>query len=163
MKKTILWLEKQKKGDCVDKVIQFIANYDDWVAVKKLKIEEKTDPRTIMEFLAGLGIGIDRKIEQNLGKLVDLNKINSTLNELISSGKGVENIAKVLATISGIKMNSVINSECNKPELQKNEQKELLDFCKAYVMKKALKECNLKVDFSEINIPGMKKSKKKKG
>ena len=72
MKKTILWLEKQKKGDCVDKVIQFIANYDDWVAVKKLKIEEKTDPRTIMEFLAGLGIGIDRKIEQNLGKATTL-------------------------------------------------------------------------------------------
>jgi len=29
--------------------IQFVANYGDWIAVKKLKIDEKMDARTIME------------------------------------------------------------------------------------------------------------------
>ncbi len=141
----------------MEKIIQFIANYDDWVAIKKLKIGPATDPRTVMEFLAGLGMGIDRKIESNLRKVVDLGKVDSALNEL-ELGKG--DVAKALSEVNSRKINSVINEITSLPEFQKNVQKELQGFCKVYAMKKALKECGLNVDYSNINIPGMKRLKK---
>ena len=47
-------------------------------------------------------------------------------------------------------------------ELSKPEKKELGQFCKVYAMKKALKQTGIMVDYSEIEIPGMKRIKKKK-
>lgn len=146
----------------MDGQIQFISNYEDWVAIKKLKITEKTNPKTVMEFLARLTTSLDRKIEDNLRKLVKLNEVDTILNEELASGKGVVNIEKNLAVVSGRKVNSVIKEICEIEGMQKNEKKALSDFCKVYSMKKALKEVKLMVDYSEIKIPGMKKSKKKK-
>lgn len=71
-----------QKGGALEKTIQFVANYDDWQAVKKLKIEEKTDSKTIIEFLASLATSLDNKVEANLGKIVDLKKIDAAVNEL---------------------------------------------------------------------------------
>lgn len=141
--------------------IQFIANYDDWKAIKKLKIEPATDSKTIMEFLASLGTGIDRKIEDNLRKIVDLAKVDAALNEL-SKGKGKEQIAEIIAEVNSRKVNATINEVCTLPQLQKNEQKELIGFCKVYAMRKALKEAGLMVDYSGIEIPGMKRVMKNK-
>ena len=146
----------------MEKQIQLIANYDDWVAIKKLNITDKTDPKTVMEFLAGLAISIDRKVEENLRKIVELDKVDAVLKEELASGKCAENIAKTLATVSGIKVNRVINEICDIKNLQKNEKNELIDFCKVYTMKKALNECKLKADYSGVAIPGMKKLKKTK-
>jgi len=67
----------------MEEVIQFIANYADWKSIKKLKIEAATDPKTIMEFLASLGTGIDRKIEDNLRKIVELDKVDAAIAELV--------------------------------------------------------------------------------
>lgn len=146
----------------MDEQIQFISNYEDWVAIKKLKITEKTNPKTVMEFLAGLTTSLDRKVEDNLRKIVALDKLDDTLNEELAEGKGIANIEKNLAAVSGRKVNSVINEICEIEGMQKNEKKGLIGFCKVYAMKKALKEVKLMIDYSEIAIPGMRKSKKKK-
>jgi len=146
-----------------EKYIQFISNYEDWVAIKKLKVEEKTDPRIVMEFLAGLGTAIDRKVESNLKKIVKLEKLDAVLKEEVKPGKSEANIAEVLAAVNGRKINAVIGEICDfNPDMQKNEKKELEDFCKVYAMRKALKECMLNVDYSGIAIPGMKKVMKAK-
>ena len=144
----------------MEKTIQFLANYDDWKAVKKLKIEDATDPKTIMEFLASLGTSLDNKVEENLAKIVDLKKLDAVLNEL-SFGKTEEEIANVLKEINTRKISSVINEICTVPELQKNEQKELKGFCKLYATKTALKKCDFNIDYSGIEIPGMKRVMKK--
>ncbi len=50
---TLLLLHELKgEGDYMadEKYINFIANYDDWVAIKKLKVEPATQPTTIREF-----------------------------------------------------------------------------------------------------------------
>ncbi len=142
-----------------EKYINFIANFDDWVSIKKLKIEPETDAKMIMEFLASLGISIDAKIEQNLGKIVDLSKVDAAIAEL---ELGKKDTAKALESIGSRKVSSVIKEITEGLGLQKNETKEMQEFCKVYAMKKALKQCGLQVDFSEIKIPGMKKAKKKK-
>ena len=145
----------------MDKSIQLIANYDDWVSIKKLKIEDKTDPRTVMEFLASLTISVDRKVEQNLGKLVDLKKLDAMLAEL-PAGKSEAEIAEILKAASSGKVNGVINEITAVESLQKNEQKELAGFCKVYALKKALGKAGLSVDYSSVAIPGMKRVMKTK-
>ncbi len=146
-----------------EKAIQFVANYDDWVAVKKLKITPETDPRTVMEFLAGLGAGIDSKVEANLRKIVDLVKLDNVLGSALEDAKGNEaGIAKALAAVNGRIVGSVINEITSKPELQKNEQKELQGFCRVYAMRKAMKELDVPVDYTGVEIPGMKRLMKTK-
>ncbi|MEM4710129.1 MAG: DUF2666 family protein [Candidatus Diapherotrites archaeon] len=142
-----------------EKYIQFVANYDDWVAIRKLKIEPATDPRTVMEFLAGLTNSVDSKVEENLRKIVDLKKVDDAIASL---GLGKKDVAKALEEINSRKVSSAIKEICALPELQSAEQKELEQFCRIYATKKALKECGLMVDYSNIEIPGMKKLKKTK-
>ncbi|MFH1256584.1 MAG: DUF2666 family protein [Candidatus Diapherotrites archaeon] len=142
-----------------EKFIQFVSNYDDWVSIKKLKIEPATDPRTIIEFLASLGTGIDGKVEQNLGKIVDLKKVDAAIDAL---ELGKKDVARALEEVNSKKVNASINEITELPELQKNEKTELKQFCKVYAMKKALKQCGLEVDYTNIDIPGMKRLMKKK-
>ena len=145
----------------MEKTIQFVANYDDWQAVKKLKIEEKTDSKTIMEFLAGLGTSLDNKIEANLAKILDLKKLDAAIAEL-KAGKTEADVANVLAEVSSRKINAVINEICETPGRQPNEQKELKGFCRVYATKKALKNCGFNIDYTGIEIPGMKRVMKAK-
>lgn len=142
--------------------IQFIAKYADWTAIKKMKITEQTDPVMIMEFLAGLGFTFDRKIEENLKKTVNLEEVDKVLNELIEGGKKADNIAKVIASVNGPKIGSIAKQLADSnPSWQKGEKKEIEEFIRTYAMRKALKELKVRVDYSHIEIPGMKKAMKK--
>ncbi len=143
-----------------EKFIQLISNYDDWVSIKKLKIEPVTDPRTIMEFLASLGTGIDNKVEANLRKIVALDKVDAAIAEL-GLGKRSDT-AKAIEEVGSRKINSIIKEIVELPQFQTGEKKELEQFCRVYAMKKALKECALPVDYTGIEIPGMKRLMKKK-
>lgn len=139
--------------------IQFVANYHDWKAVKKITITEKTDPLTVAEFLAGLTNSVDNKIEMNLRKVVELEKIDDAIKE-INLGKG--DVASAIEEVNSRKIGKVINEITKLDKFQKNVQKELAGFCKAYAMRKALRECEIIVDYSEVEIPGMKRLKKVK-
>ncbi len=148
-----------------EKYIQFIANYDDWVAIRKMKITETTGAKAVLEFLASLGSGFDRKIGQNLGKIIDIVQLDNALNEALvdSAGKSAEELGKIIALVRGPKINKVISELIEKvPGLENAEKKEIEQFAKAYAMRKALRECGLAVDYSEIEIPGMKKIKRAK-
>jgi len=139
--------------------IQLIANYDEWKAIRKQTITEKTSPLTVAEFLAGLTKSVDGKVEFNLRKIVALDKVDAAIAE-IGLGKG--DVAKAIEEVASRKVNSVINEITNLPDMQKNQQKEVVGFCKAYAMRKALKACGIIVDYSEIEIPGMGRLKKAK-
>ncbi|MEK6941898.1 MAG: DUF2666 family protein [archaeon] len=142
-----------------EKCIQLVANYEDWVAVKKLKIEPGTDPLVVMEFLASLTFSVDAKVEANLMKTVDLAKLDAALGEL-SLGKG--DTAKALQEVAGRKISGTINEITQLEKFQANVQKELADFCRVYAMRKALAACNLKLDYSAVEIPALKRLKKAK-
>ena len=139
--------------------IQLIANYDDWKAVKKQTITEKTDPLTIMEFLAGFTKSVDAKVEFNLRKIVALDKLDKVIDELgLAKGDAV----RAMEEINSRKVSSVINEISEVERLQKNQRKEVADFCKAYASRKCLKACGIVVDYSQIEIPGMGRLKKAK-
>ena len=144
-----------------DKIIQFVANYDDWVSIKKIKITKETDPINVAEFLAGLSFSFDRKIEENIRKKVALDKLDAVIKE-IPTGKKEAEIATALSQLNSRKVSSVIKEITELDGLQKNEQKELAGFCQAYATRKVLNDCKLAADYSKIEIPGMKKVMKTK-
>ena len=139
--------------------IQLIANYQDWRVIKKITITNVTEPLVIAEFLTSLTYSTDEKIEDNLRKTIELDKVDSALAEL-SLGKG--DIGKAIEEVNSRKVGKVINEITAIDSLQKNVQKELVGFCKAYAMRKALQACGIIVDYSEVEIPGMKRLMKKK-
>lgn len=139
--------------------IQLVANYDDWKVIRKITISEKTDPLTVAEFLANLTNSVDAKVEFNLKKIVDLAKLDKTIDELgLAKGDAV----KAMEEINSRAVSKVINEISQIPTLQKNRQKEVGAFLKAYATKKALKACGLAVDYTQIEIPGMGRLKKAK-
>ena len=66
-----------------------------------------------------------------------------------------------LKAVTKRNISSIIKEITNLPGLQKNEIKELNEFCKVYAIRRILKNCTLMIDYSEIKIPGMRKTKKK--
>jgi microcompartment protein CcmK/EutM len=139
--------------------IQFVANYDDWKAVRKQAITEKTDPLVVMEFLAGLTNSVDAKVESNLKKILALDKLDAAINSL---GLAKGDAAKAMEEINSRSISKVINEITALEKYQKNQQKELADFCKVYATRKCLKACGLMVDYTQIEIPGMGRLKKTK-
>ncbi|MEI7960911.1 MAG: DUF2666 family protein [archaeon] len=138
--------------------IQLIANYDDWKAIKKQTITEKTDPLTVAEFLASLTNSVDAKVEFNLRKKVALDKLDKALTDLgLIKGDAV----RALEEINTRAVSKVINEISQIPTLQKNQQKEVADFCRVYAIRKALKSCGFMIDYTQIAIPGMGRLKKK--
>ncbi|MCX6801846.1 MAG: DUF2666 family protein [Candidatus Diapherotrites archaeon] len=142
--------------------IQFVAKMGNWVAVRKLTVEEKTDPIMVMEFLAGLSVSFDGKMEEFLGKAVETAKLNAAIDEATASlGKGEKGISEAIAQVNSIAVNKTINEICEKPELQKKEIEELKEFCKILAMRKALMKAGLRIDFSTIETRAIKAAVKK--
>ena len=139
--------------------IQLVANYDDWKAIRKQTITEKTDPLVVMEFLAGLTNSVDAKVESNLKKILALDKLDSAINSLgLTKGDAV----RAMEEINSRNISKVINEITALDKYQKNQQKELADFCKVYATRKCLKACGLMIDYTQIEIPGMGRLKKTK-
>ncbi len=159
MNPTIPYKIFQPRGAIMEGTIQFIANYDDWKAIKKQTITEKTDPLTVAEFLAGLTKSVDAKVEFNLKKIVALEKLDAAIDALgLAKGDAV----KAMEEINSRSISKVINEISEVERLQKNQRKEVADFCRAYATRKCLKACGLMVDYSQIEIPGMGRLKKTK-
>jgi hypothetical protein len=139
--------------------IQLVANYDDWKAIKKITITDVTAPLAIAEFLASLTYSTDDKIEENLGKTIELEKIDSAINAL---ELGKKDVGKAIAEINTRAISKVINEICKLDKFNGPTQKELIQLCKVYATKKALKACGILSAYHEADIPTLKRAKKAK-
>ena len=142
--------------------IQFVAKMGDWVAVKKLSIDEKTDALSVMEFLAGLSVSFDAKIGEYLGKEIDLKKLEAAIDEELEGiAKGEKGISEVLAKLKGAKLGKVINELCDAKGWPPKGTKQLKEFCRVYSMRTAFKKIGLKADYSTIETKSIKAVNKK--
>jgi hypothetical protein len=139
--------------------IQLIANYEDWKAIKKITITEKTEHLVIAEFLASLTYSVDEKIEDNLRKIVELSKVDEAIKEL-NLDKG--DVGKAIEEVNSRKVGKVINEICKIDNFSGPVQKELIQLCKIYATKKAIIMCKLMVEYYEADIPTLKRAKKAK-
>ena len=62
--------------------IQFVANTDDWKAIKKLKVEANVPEIDIAEFLASVSISFDAKIAQYLQKATNTKPLDEYINSI---------------------------------------------------------------------------------
>jgi len=146
----------------MDDGIQFVAKMGDWLAVKKLKVEEKTDALTVMEFLAGLSVSFDFKIAEYIGKEIDVKRLETVVDEELEGiAKGAKGIDEALAKVKGLKIGKVINEMVEAKGWQPKQRKELKEFCKVYALRYAFQKTGLKVDYSSIDTPAIKAARKK--
>lgn len=149
-----------------------MANYSGWVAVKKITVEKNTRPIDIALFLAGLNETFDRKVEDNLRKVMDLKALDAHLEQVIAKGKkSSDDVARALAEINSSATNKIVNemvagASVVKPEgvtgkTLKKEEEALKELVKVYATKKALNALDLRVNYSwavEKIKPGKKDS-----
>ena len=143
----------------MDEGIQLIANYADWKAIKKITITDITEPLVIAEFLASLVYSTDDKIEENLAKAVELSKVDTALAEL-NLGKG--DAGEAIKEVSTRAISKVINEICKLDKFNGPTQKELIQLCKVYAIKKAMKACGIMTAYHEAEISTLKRAKKAK-
>jgi hypothetical protein len=139
--------------------IQFIANYEDWKVIKKITITSITEPLVIAEFLASLTYSTDEKIESNLRKTVELEKVDKAIKELVL-GKG--DSTRAIEEVNSRQIGKVINEICKLEKFNGPTQKELTQLCKIYAIKKVLKECGILSSYHEADISTLKRAKKAK-
>ena len=137
--------------------IQFVANYEDWKAIKKITITDLTEPLAIAEFLASLTYSTDDKIESNLRKVVELDRVDAAIAEL-NLEKG--DAGKAIQEINSRAVSKAINDITKLEKFNGPTQKELVGLCKIYAVKKALKACGILNSYHEADIPTLKRAKK---
>jgi hypothetical protein len=143
----------------MDGQIQLVANYDDWKAIKKITITSETAPLSIAEFLASLTYSTDDKIEDNLRKTVELSKVDSAIDAL---ELGKKDVGAAIAEVNTRGVSKVINEICKLDKFNGPTTKELIQLCKIYAVKKALKACGILSNYHDADIPTLKRAKKAK-
>ncbi len=141
----------------MEEQIQLIANYKDWKAIKKITITELTEPLVIAEFLASLTYSVDGKIEDNLRKVIELDKVDKAIAEL-KLDKG--DVGKAIEEVNSRTVSKVINEIIKLDKFAGPVQKELMQMCKIYATKKAINTCGLLVEYYQADIPTLKRAKK---
>ena len=135
-----------------EEVIQFIANCKGWQAIKKLKMDDKVPPIDVADFLASISISFDNKLFDAVGKLIDLKKLDSYLDSIISGKlKKEEDFALVLKEVTGVNASKLINSLIPVGADNKTKDK-LKEYSKVYLLRGALRKGSLSVDYSNIPI-----------
>ena len=136
----------------MDNEIQFIANTNDWKAVKKLKIEDNVQGIDIATFLASVSISFDTKIEDYIKKSVNAKPIDEYIDTITKGTfKTEEDISKVLKAINSTAANKAINA-CIKEELTPKEKDLLKSFLKSYLTRKTLLKINFCVDYTNLPL-----------
>jgi hypothetical protein len=101
--------------------IEFYGKIGKWVAVKKLKMDENTEPLEVVRFLASVHDSTDRKIWEFLGKEIDLealDKIAYGITEATYNEKKKE--WRVAGRISEEKLNKIMARLKNSGRLLEN-------------------------------------------
>lgn len=134
--------------------IQFIANYDEWKAIKKLKIDENVPALDITDFLASISISFDKKIEDNLKKICNLKPIEDYIATLVEGKtKKEEDFAKILKGLASPNTGKAITSAMENAQLEPKEKDKLKIYLKIYITKTALSKAGLEIDYTKVPIP----------
>jgi len=132
--------------------IQFVANTDDWKAIKKLKVEANVPAIDIAEFLASVSISFDAKIAQYLQKATNTKPLDEYINSITKGTfKTEEDIAKVLKGINSTAASKAINT-CIDDGLTPKEKDLLKAFLKAYLTKASLAKINFCIDYTNLPL-----------
>jgi hypothetical protein len=97
--------------------IEFLARYKDWLAVKKIHIDESTKPEEIVLQLSSIRQSVDKKSFELLG--IDTVKLDAYATQLIGGKrKSYGSLAEIIQKLGSGEAKEVISSATGgKPEL----------------------------------------------
>ncbi|ASI14045.1 DUF2666 superfamily protein [Candidatus Mancarchaeum acidiphilum] len=129
-----------------DNYIDFSVKYNDWVAIKRLSIDDKVTPEEVVYNLASIESSIDSKVYKFLG--IDINSIDSLAKNLAKqSGSGYKGLPKLASLIDTKQVKDSLSKAC--------KTQVVVPFAKSYLLDKSLKYMKLSAD---IELPTMLKA-----
>jgi hypothetical protein len=140
-----------------DESIQFIANFDKFVSIKKLTIDKDVGPREVIEFLTSVQFSTSQKIKDYLKKICDITKFEEKTNSLFSL-----NVGQFVEEVNSKATKKIITDFVPK-DIEKKDQKDAyIELFKVYLIEKYADEKKIVFGAHHIVFPANKKLMKKK-
>ncbi len=140
-------------GKIREGTIQFIANYPAWKCVKKFRIDEDVNRRTVAEFMTSYTITMDLRFETYLPKVLALNELDSFLQK--SPGKAATP-EQLMNFLGESELATIIQRIASKGA--PGHIAECVSVLRAYAARKVLKEKGIIVEATQIkSLPGWKR------
>jgi hypothetical protein len=141
----------------MDESIQFIANFDKFVSIKKLTIDKDVGPKEVIEFLTSVQFTTSQKIKDYIGKIIDIKTFEEKTKTLytLNVGQFMEEVNSK-ATLKIIK--EFVPGDIDKKDI-KDAYAELL---KVYLIEKYARDKEVIIGAHHIVFPANKKLMKKK-
>ncbi|MDD3245019.1 MAG: DUF2666 family protein [Candidatus ainarchaeum sp.] len=137
--------------------VQFIANFDKFVSIKKLTIDKDVGPREVIEFLTSVQFSTSQKIKDYLKKMCDVAKFEEKTKSLFSL-----NVGQFVEEVNSNGTKKIIK-DFVPVEIDKKELKDAyIELFKVYLIEKYAVEKGVSFAAHHIVFPANKKLMKKK-
>ena len=141
----------------VEESVQFIANFDKFVSIKKLTIDKDVTPKDVIEFLTSVEFSTSQKIKDYLGKLCDIKKFEEKTKSLMALEAG-----KFIEEVNSNATKKIIKEFIPESMDKKDEKDAYTELFKVYLIEKYANEKKLVFAAHHIVFPANKKLMKKK-
>ncbi len=125
--------------------IQFIGKLGQWVAVKKLTVEEGITDKDILLFFSSIYNTIGRKADEYVEKVFP--EVSEILSTLPVGRRSEKSIAEVVAKVFGPGVGKKINAILEGRKLEKNEKEALKEMLRVYLLRKSLEKMGVFLDY----------------
>ncbi|HPV66244.1 MAG TPA: DUF2666 family protein [archaeon] len=141
----------------MDESIQFIANFDKFVSIKKLTIDKDVGPKEVIEFLTSIQFTTSQKIKDYVGKIIDIKGFEEKTKNLYSL-----NLGQFLEEVNSRAIKKIITDFMPKDLEKKDEKDAYTELLKVYLIEKYANEKKIVIGAHHIVFPANKKLMKKK-
>ncbi len=149
--------EKKEVGNFGEGYIQFISTYPKWKCIKKYRVTAQTDSRTLAEFMSAYCVSLDQKFEFYLRQFFDMGLIDEQLKKGPAKGASY---SEIVVFLNGSELSATLTKALKKNPAANHGI--FLHYLRAYAARKALRERGLFVEYSQVDVPGLKRLLKKK-
>jgi len=141
----------------MDESIQFIANFDKFVSIKKLTIDKEVGPKEVIEFLTSVQFTTSQKIKDYIGKIIDAKSFDEKTKNLFTL-----NLGQFIEEVNSNGTKKIIK-EFLPADLEKKELKDAYtELFKIYLIEKYAIEKKASFAAHHIVFPANKKLMKSK-
>lgn len=141
----------------VEESIQFIANFDKFISIKKLTIDKDVAPRDVIEFLASVQFTTNQKIKDYICKITDVKGLEEKTNHLMAL-----NLGQFIEEVNSGATKKVLREFMPRDLENKAEKDAYTELLKVYLIEKYAIEKKLVIGAQHIVFPSNKKLMKKK-
>ncbi len=126
--------------------LQFIGKLGEWVAVKKLTVEEGIEDKDILFFFSSIYNTLGRKADEYVEKVFP--EVIKLQEEVLPEGRRSEKtISEVLAKVFGPGVGRKINEIIEGKDLEKAEKEAAKEIIRVYLVRKALEKLGVFLDY----------------